>query len=213
MIRRFETYAFLPGASDHVRTRLAHVLLDCSRFIPQVLHNAVGWNRSDAPAELVWEHAYASVDDYLRYMEHPYHAEMLDRLILADSPERVVEPVTGAGLFGYFCESAEFALPSGARRVALLQLEQPGPPPDELVKRLAALTSQAGGLFSVVGHNTLANSWFDGVTPLSERPPKWSVVWEQGFADFDTLEKGAATAGVGPPVVRWTDLRYEVASA
>lgn len=216
MIRRFETYTFLDGTSEALRRQLAGILDAAGEHIEEIRNNAVGWNRSPDPVELVWEHAYESVDAYRRYMVHPYHAEMIDRHILVDSPERVVEPVTGAGLFGYHCGDASFVLESGARRVSLLKTAEPvtGSAPDGLVDRLARLTADAGGTLSVVGTNTLANAWFDGVTSLSSRPPKWSLVWEQGFGDLDALERFVAgTPELPAPIVGWTDLRYEVAVA
>ena len=52
--------------------------------------------------DLVWEHAFASPEAYRRYMVHPYHAGVLDRYLLHDSPERVViDNDLGAGLVGY----------------------------------------------------------------------------------------------------------------
>lgn len=213
MIRRFETYAFVDGTTEPARRQVADILLAAARHIEEIRHNAIGWNRSPDAVELVWEHAYESVDAYRRYMVHPYHAEMIDRHILVDSPERVVEPVVGAGLFGYHCADASFVFDGGARRVSLLRTAEPvtGSAPADLADHLARLTAEGGGTMSVVGTNTLANSWFDGVTPLSARPPKWSLVWEQGFADTDALERFVAGGPELPaPVVGWTDLRYEV---
>ena len=48
----------------------------------------MGTNLSDAPVQLVWEHAYESPEAYRRYMVHPYHAVVIDRYLLPDAPER-----------------------------------------------------------------------------------------------------------------------------
>ena len=61
MLRRFETYNFDPHAPAADRARLRTAFRDSSRYIPDVLHSAVGENVSDAPVQLVWEHAYESV--------------------------------------------------------------------------------------------------------------------------------------------------------
>jgi hypothetical protein len=182
MLRRYETYAFLRGAETHERQRLADVLLDAGRYIPEVLGSAVGWNRSSASSELVWEHWFESPTSYQRYMVHPYHADLIDRFVLADSPERVVETVKGAGLFGYRCEGAPPDT-SSARLVVLLDLDPEAG--DVLHQRLwdglRDAVSALGADTIGFGANVLANAWFDGVTPLPGPPPRWSHVWEAGL--------------------------------
>jgi len=220
MIRRFETYAFLPGTSPEARRRLAEVLGHCHRHVPDVIYNAVGWNLSDAPAELAWEHAYPSLESYRRYMVHPYHADLIDRYVLPDSPERVVEAMTGAGLFGYHCDEPSFLLaPGQARRVVLLRFApaQPGTDvgaqADVFAAKAAEASKAAGALSSVLGANTLANTWFDGETPHGP-PPKWSHVWEQGYARLAAMEQRAPATGPQwlerAGVERFRELRYEV---
>lgn len=218
MIRRFETYAFLPGTTDEARRRVGDVLARAGRFIPEVLDSAIGWNRSDAPSELVWEQAYQSAESYRRYMVHPYHAEMIDRYVLPDSPERVVEPITGAGLFGYYCAEPGFRLPpGGARRVVLLRLdEETGGAGDAaaLAERAERAAADAGAMGSMVGANTMAVAWFDGETPLPVPPPRWTHVWELGFERWDALERHVEGPGREAPAAlgasRWAELRYEV---
>lgn len=219
MIRRFETYAFVPDTAPELRRRVAEVLGHCHRFIPEVVHNAVGWNTSGSATELAWEHAYPSVEAYRRYMVHPYHADLIDRFVLPDSPERVVEPITGAGLFGYHCDEADFALGAGqARRVVLLRFTESGDgdiaaAAEAFTRAASRASAGACALFSVVGANTLANSWFDGETPMGP-PAKWSHVWEQGYADLATLAAGADETGPDflrlAGMERWSELRYEV---
>lgn len=220
MIRRFETYAFLPGTPDEARLVLAEVLGVCGHYIPEVLHNAVGWNASDAPAELVWEHAYESPESYRRYMVHPYHADMIDRYVLPDSPERTVEAVTGAGLFGYHTDSTAFVLPAGsARRVVLLRLEEAADADSAaLVGRAEDAARSAGAMSSSLGANSMANSWFDGETPIAGFPqPKWTHIWELGFSGLGSLEEHLSHAGADLPraigAARWTELCYEVTEA
>jgi hypothetical protein len=118
VLRRFEIYSLAAGAgADRVRA-LATACRRCGEFIPDILHSRVGWNLSDAPAQLVWEHAFASPVAYQSYMVHPYHAAVLDRYLLNDSPERVVvDNDLGAGLVGYDCDGPAFAMAGGVRRL------------------------------------------------------------------------------------------------
>jgi hypothetical protein len=218
VIRRFESYAFVPATPDEARLALAEVLAGCGRYIPEVLDSAIGWNGSSGPAELVWEHAFDSTDAYRRYMVHPYHADIIDRYVLPDSPERIVEPVTGAGLFGYHCGEPAFLVPpGGARRVVLLRLE-PGDratgAPGDLDERARGAAKAAGATCSSIGANTMASAWFDGETPLPVPAPKWTHVWELGFADLGALEHHLAHTGADLAselgAQRWTELGYEV---
>ena len=84
MLRRFEVYALRPDAPADAVVGLEEACRRCGRFIPEVLDGAVGTNLSDAPVQLVWEHAYASPEAYRRYMVHPYHAAVIDRYLLPD---------------------------------------------------------------------------------------------------------------------------------
>ena len=105
---------------------LATACRRCGQFIPEVLYSAVGWNLSDAPVHLVWEHAFASPEAYQRYMVHPFHAAVLDRYLLHDSPERVVtDNDLGAGLVGYQCDEPRVRHGRGrAPAVLLLRLDR-----------------------------------------------------------------------------------------
>ena len=216
MIRRFETYAFLAGISDEQRLELAEVLFAAGSYIPEVRQSAIGWNSSTSPAELVWEHAYESPESYRRYMVHPYHADMIDRYVLPDSPERIVEPMTGAGLFGYHVDEPTFLLPPGSgRRVVLLHLpDAAASAVHELAGRAAELAKGVGATCSSMGANTLAVCWFDGETPLPVPPPRWTHVWELGFPDLGALERHLTHGGDRLPgaldAERWTELCYEV---
>ncbi|MHB8681590.1 MAG: antibiotic biosynthesis monooxygenase family protein [Acidimicrobiales bacterium] len=196
MIRRFETYAFLPYAGDAARRRVADILRRAGEFIPEVLHSQVGWDVGDSAAELVWEQAYESPESYRRYMVHPYHADLIDRHILADSPERLVETARGAGLFGYHCAGPSFASADGARVVVLLAVDGD---PDPVVSSCDDAARAAGALVVSSGANTMASSWFDAETTLPGPPPRWSHVWEGGFAELGTAAAFAeeATARLG----------------
>lgn len=209
MLRRFESYAFLPGTTTERRRRLADVLLGAGRHIPDVRSSAVGWNRSGASSDLVWEHYFDSPAAYQRYMVHPYHADVIDRYVLADSPERVVETVRGAGLFGYACEEA--SAPDGpSRLVALVDVDPAAT--DAAVQALwdglATVATACAATSVSFGRNSLANAWFDGVTPLPGPPPRWSHVWEAAIADDaePDLEAALRTA----PVRGARELRYEL---
>jgi len=181
--------------------RLEGAFLDCGRFIPEVLHSAVGTNLSTAPVQLVWEHGYESPEAYQRYMVHPYHAGLLDRYLLSDSPERIVtENDLAAGLVGYACDDDSYAMAGGVRRLVLLGLA-PASDADlrlftESLRRAPEDAPEMS--LSVVGSNTMGSAWFDGVTPLTQ-PSVWTHVWEQGFATLDDLRAylgGASTLAV-----------------
>jgi len=199
MLRRFEVYAVSPDAAPGRVRDLEAACRQCGRFIPEVLDSAVGTNLSDAPVQLVWEHAYASPEAYRRYMVHPYHATVLDRYLLPDSPERiVVDDGLGAGLIGYSCDAPSYRMGTGTRRLVLLRLEADASQRD-LVRLSAALGGVSrdvpGMVVSVLAANTMGRAWFDGVTPVTG-PPKWTHLWEQGFSDrgaLDSYRRGAST--------------------
>jgi hypothetical protein len=191
VLRRYEMYSISPDAAPADVRQLAEAFRQCGRFIPEVLDSAIGTNLSDAPIRLVWEHAYASPEAYQHYMVQAFHACILDRYLLADSPERIVTSNDfGAGLVGYACDTPVYRLASGVRRLVLLDLA-----PDASHADVAALADEIGrdapgidGLrVSVVAENTMASAWMDGVTPITARP-RWSHVWEQGWDDLAGYE-------------------------
>jgi len=190
VLRRFEMYSVAGGDRDPKVRRLAEAFSTCGQFIPEVLHSAVGWNLSPAPLQLVWEHAYASPEAYRRYMVHPFHAAVLDRYLLADSPERVVtDNDLGAGLVGYSCDGPTFVLACGVRRLVLLQVDRAASEAEvgraaEVLESVPRATPAMA--LSVVGANTMGRAWFDGVTPMPGSA-RWSHVWEQGFESLDAL--------------------------
>jgi hypothetical protein len=179
-------YSLDPNAPAAAVERLRASFLDCGRFIPEVLHSAIGTNLSDAPVQLVWEHAYDSPEAYQRYMVHPFHACILDRYLLADSAERIVTSNDlAAGLVGYACDSPVYHLERGVRRLVLLALGSDGADLEKAVQEAADGTP--GLAVSVVATNSMASAWFDGVTPVTG-PPVWSHVWEQGWDSLDALD-------------------------
>jgi hypothetical protein len=125
-------------------------------------------------------------------MAHPYHAAVLDRYLLADSPERVVtdDPLE-AGLVGYRCDGPAFALAQGVRRLVLLRL---GADPDGggAARLGGVLAAAAGGddemAVSVFAPNTLGAAWFDGEHDVGA-PVRWTHLWEQGFASAEALRR------------------------
>ncbi len=229
MLRRFEVYALDPGAPAERGRALQAACRDCGLHIPEVLDCAVGTNLSDAPVQLVWEHAYESPDAYGRYMVHPYHAVVIDRYLLPDAPERiVVDGPSGAGLYGYRCDAPVYRMPGGIRRLVLLRVDVDAPPRSvaDLGASLEAATGEVPDMVvSVMAANTMGAAWFDGVTPLTA-PPRWTHIWEQGFASLDALDAyrrgdsaparieragwSDATDGV---VKRSAELFYEVTTA
>jgi hypothetical protein len=201
VLRRFELYSLARAPTDEAVRALATACRRCGEFIAEVSHARLGWNLSAAPVQLVWEHAFASPEAYQRYMVHPFHAAVLDRYLLPDSPERVVsDNDLGAGLVGYQCEGPVFAMTKGVRRLVLLRVD--GRAAAGQVRRLEEALRQAPAaadqmILSVVGANTLGPAWFDGVTAVGG-PPRWTHLWEQGFVDRDGLDAyrrgGSATA-------------------
>jgi len=191
MLRRFEVYAIRPDARVGAGRDLEAACANCGRFIPEVLDSIVGTNLSDAPVQLVWEHAYVSPEAYRRYMVHPYHAAVLDRYLLPDSPERVVtDDPLGAGLVGYTCDAPAYRMTSGVRRLVLLRLEAGASAKDvaRLGEALRRAPEDAPEMdLSVTGANTMGPAWFDGVTPITG-PPRWTHLWEQGFPSRDALD-------------------------
>ena len=191
MLRRYEMYSIDPAAPPAAVRRLADAFRLCGHVIPEVLDSAIGTNLSDAPVRLVWEHAYASPEAYQRYMVHPFHACILDRSLLADSPERIVTSNDlNAGLVGYACDTPVYRLPAGVRRLVLLDLAEDATPDAvaALADTIGRGAAEIDGLaVSVVAANTMASAWMDGVTPITGRP-QWSHVWEQGWASLAAFE-------------------------
>ena len=191
MLRRFEMYAVARDPADDAVRAFETACRRGGEFIAEISHSTVGWNLSDAPVQLVWEHAFASPYAYQRYMIHPFHAAVLDRYILPDSPERVVsDNDLGAGLVGYHCDGPVFEMRGGVRRILLLRLTRQATPGavrrmEEALRDAPAAAEQM--IMSVVGANTLGAAWFDGVTPMGGRP-RWTHLWEQGFVDRDGLD-------------------------
>jgi hypothetical protein len=228
VLRRFEAYAIRPDAPEQAVRALEAACRHCGRHIPEVLDSAVGWNLSGAPVHLVWEHAYDSPEAYRRYMVHPYHAAVLDRFLLPDSPERVVlDDTAGLGLFGYACDRPAYRLAEGIRRVVLVRMEPDTAAADlgRLLDDLVRVPERAPEMtLSAVGANTVGPAWFDGVTPITG-PPRWTHVWEQGFPSRRALDSYLASeAAAAEPgrtdhrpgavmVRRTTELVYAVGDA
>lgn len=198
MLRRFEIYSLDPAAPPAAVERLRVALRDSPRYIPEVRHSAVGDNLADSPVRLAWEHAYDSPEAYRRYMVHPYHAAILDRYLLADSPERVTSSNgLEVGLAGYAWADDRFALASGIRRLVFVDLRSA----EELdvarvADRAASAPSEVPGLaVSVFAENSMAARWFDGES-VTATAPRWSHIWEQGFADEAAYDAYAAAHGL-----------------
>ena len=189
MLRRFEIYTLREDAPPDRLQRLEEAFRSCGQFIPEVNHSVVGKNLSDQPIHMVWEHSYDSPEAYQRYMIHPFHANVLDRYLLNDSPERVVtnSPLGDGVLVGYSCEEPIYYMKEGVRKVVLFGLS--GPDADSqragFIASLRKLAdSEKGVLLSVVEPNTMGIAWFDGVTPILP-PSRWTHIWELGFESLD----------------------------
>jgi hypothetical protein len=197
VLRRFEIYSLAGDAPpDHVQ-RLEEACRTCSQFIPEVNHSVVATNLSNQPIHLIWEHSYDSPEAYQRYMVHPYHANVLDRYLLNDSPERVVtnSPLGDGVLVGYTCEDPVYYLKQGFRKVVLFGLDGPdaGRKQDGFIDALRKLAgTEPGAVLSVVEPNTMGIAWFDGVTPILP-PSRWTHIWELGFDSLDAYDRYQAS--------------------
>ena len=203
ILRRFEMYSFEgPESSVAAFTRAAG---ECARYIPEVLHSATGRITCAPPLNFAWEQAYASPESYCRYMQHPYHAALLDRYLMIDSPECIATGNSlGVGLIGYRAEPEEFFMPSGARRVIAMQLR------DGAEAEFAALAKAHHGsdgmVVSAFKDNWFGPRWFDAET-IVDPNPMHSHIWEQGFASIDEAQ---ANQGWREAAAQMTDMLVEM---
>ncbi|MEZ5735440.1 MAG: hypothetical protein R3E09_06475 [Novosphingobium sp.] len=116
-------------------------------------------------------------------MAHPYHAAILDRYLLNDSPERIItDNPYGLGLAGYSCEAPDYLLPDGAaRRLVGLRLKDGAE--NEFATLAADEAKRSGSVLSIFRENSFATRWFDGETPMGLESPI-THLWEQGFASM-----------------------------
>jgi hypothetical protein len=212
MLRRFEIYSLDPKAPQEKLAAMRASMRNAQRHIPEVLHSAVGDNKSDVALHFVWEHAYESSASYQRYMVHPFHANIYDRYLLNDSPERIVtDNPYDVGLLGYSCAAPSYFLPDGsARRLVLLRLAE------GQADFFRAITAEAQSanpqmIVSVLAENTFATRWLDGVTQMLDSTT-YSHIWEQGY---ESLAAAAAAgsdwrASAGAAVEKVIELWYEL---
>jgi hypothetical protein len=145
-------------------------------------------------------------------MVHPFHANIYDRYLLNDSPERIVtDNPYDVGLLGYSCGAPSYLLPPGAaRRLVLLRLA-PG-----RADSFRAITAEVKSrnpqmILSVFAENTFGTRWLDGVTQILESTT-YTHIWEQGY---ESLASAAATgsdwrASAGTAVEKAIELWYEL---
>jgi stress responsive alpha/beta barrel protein len=198
MLRRYEIYTLREGAPPEQVRRLEEAFRRCGEFIPEVNHSIVGSNLSDQAIHMVWEHSYDSPEAYQRYMVHPYHANILDRYLLNDSPERIVttSPLGDGVLVGYTCETPVYYMKEGVRKVVLFGLVGTLDEQATFIDALRQLAdTEEGVVLSVVEPNTMGVAWFDGVTPILP-PSQWTHIWELGFESLDAYH--AYQRGVAP---------------
>ena len=207
ILRRFEMYAF--AGPDAAIAGFARAAGECARYIPEVLHSATGRIEGAPPLNFAWEQAYASPASYQRYMEHPYHAAMLDRYLMIDSPECVLTAnALGVGLIGYRADPAEFFLASGARRVIAMQLREGTEA--EFAALAAAHLGKNGMTVSVLRDNWFGPRWFDAET-IVDPSPVHSHIWEQGFASIAAAR--ASSASWREEALRLTHMMVEMVYA
>lgn len=212
MLRRFEIYSLDPNAPADKVEAMDRSMRDAQKMIPEVLHSAIGYNRSPVGLHVVWEHSYASPQAYQRYMIHPFHANVYDRYLLNDSPERLVtNNEYDVGLLGYSCDTPIWYLPPGSgRRLVLLRLK------DGTEDQFRAIAERAKAanpkmLSSALGDNSFATRWLDGETRILDTTT-YTHIWEQGYA---TLADAAAAgndwrAESSEIIERAIELWYEV---
>ena len=189
ILRRFEMYSF-EGPESSIAA-FARAATDCARHIPEVLHSAIGRISGAPPLNFAWEQAYASPESYQRYMEHPYHAAMLDRYLMIDSPECILTGnALGVGLIGYRSDPVDFYMPSGARRVIAMQLREGAE--DAFAALAAAHLGKAGMQVSVFRDNWFGARWFDAETVVDANPMH-THIWEQGFASLAAAQANASS--------------------
>jgi hypothetical protein len=225
VLRRFEIYTMADGAASDKVLELEEAFRRCGEFIPEMIHSVVGKNLSDMDVQMVWEHGYESPEAYQRYMVHPFHANILDRYLLNDCPERIVgnSPLGDGTLVGYSCDGPVYLMHDGMRKVVLFGLDGTGEQVESFLTALRGVAdSEEGVTLSVVEPNTFGVAWFDGVTPILP-PSQWTHVWELGFSSaeaYDAYQKGsspmaraeaAGWAGEDAGVVRQAaELHYSV---
>jgi hypothetical protein len=212
MLRRFEIYSLDPKAPQAKVAAMRASMRNAQRYIPEVLHSAVGDNKSDVALHFVWEHAYESSASYQRYMVHPFHANIYDRYLLNDSPERIVtDNPYDVGLLGYSCDAPTYFLPAGgARRLVLLRLAEGQA---DVFRAITAEAQSANPqmILSVLAENTFATRWLDGVTQMLESTT-YSHIWEQGYESLAaaTAAGSAWRAAAGAAVEKVIELWYEL---
>ncbi len=141
MLRRFEIYTMAEGVPPEKVHELEEAFRRCGEFIPEMKHSVVGNNLSDIDVQMVWEHGYESPEAYQRYMVHPFHANILDRYLLNDCPERIVgnSPLGDGTLVGYTCDGPTYLMHDGMRKVVLFGLEGPEEQQKSFIEELRAL--------------------------------------------------------------------------
>ena len=187
ILRRFEMYSFADAPASVAA--FARAASECARHIPEVLHSATGQIVGAPPLNFAWEQAYASPESYRRYMEHPFHAAVLDRYLMIDSPECIATSnALGVGLIGYRAEAAEFFLPQGARRIIAMKLRDGAEP--AFAALAAAHRGNDGMIISTFKDNWFGPRWFDAET-IVDPNPMHSHIWEQGFASLAAAQANA----------------------
>ena len=125
-------------------------------------------------------------------MVHPYHAVVIDRYLLPDSPERIVidGPLGGGALRLRLCQPRRTGwAPGSGGSCSSASTPTPRRPTWRAWARpwSGAPDDVPDMVVSVMAANTMGSAWFDGVTPVMG-PPRWTHLWEQGFSSLDALE-------------------------
>ena len=146
MLRRFEMYSVARDRVDECRPGLGHGL-SALRGVHSRGLAFDRWAGTSPPPRFSSSGNTPSPrpEAYQRYMVHPFHAAVLDRYLLPDSPERVVtDNDLGAGLVGYQCDGPVFDDERRACGDSCFSASTAGPRPAPCVGWRQALRDGAG---------------------------------------------------------------------
>ena len=192
VLRRFEIYTMArrvpPGQEC---SQLEEAFRRCGDFIPEMTHSVVGKNLPTSTSTWCGSTAMSHRRRTSATWSIPFHANILDRYLLNDCPERIVgnSPLGDGTLVGYSCDGPVYLMHDGMRKVVLFGLEGPTTEQEAFIESLRGLAgSEDGVVLSVVEPNTFGVAWFDGVTPMLP-PSQWTHVWELGFVSAEAYDE------------------------
>ncbi|HXC40085.1 MAG TPA: NIPSNAP family protein [Burkholderiales bacterium] len=182
MIRRFYSFPLKSDLSEHHERAFLRALSDTCLFIPGTENTSAARDLSASSPTVVWENTYADLESGQSvYMRHPYHAMVLDRFAMRDSPECVASSDTST--CGYELPGRIPLLTRGIRRVVLLRV-----PEESNLTGLAQLAANPPGPEISVFADETWSKYSPRKRDINWRKP-WTHIWEQGFANQDALNR------------------------